>query len=126
VALGAVHGIRASIAPPMLAAIGPEMSKGPDDKPGCSWLGLAPQNELAGGKGLKSRTMHPRHRAAHAFRMAAHSVLRAAGAVGALYRRVTGRRGPAQARVATAHTSARPVDHMRKERVPSHDSGAAE
>ena len=37
-----------------------------------------------------------------------------------------GRRGPAQALVATAHKIARTVYHMLKDRVPYHDIGAAE
>ena len=58
--------------------------------------------------------------------MAAHSVLRADGACGALSRRAQGRLGPAQALVATAQTIARTVYPMRKDRVPYHDIGAAE
>jgi hypothetical protein len=58
--------------------------------------------------------------------MAAQSVLRADCAFGAFYRRLKGRRGPAQALVATAHKIARTVYHMLKDHVPYHDSGAAE
>jgi len=66
---------------------------------------------------VKSRTMKNRHRAAQAFRMAAQSVLRAHCALGAFYRRLNGRLGSAQALVATAHTMARTVYHMLKDRV---------
>jgi len=121
----AVHGISTAIAQTMLSALGTEMSKWPDEQHCWAWLGLAPNNAISGGKGLQSRTMQTRHRAAHAFRMAAQSVLRADGALGALDRRLQGRLGPAHALVATAHQMARTVSHMRKERVPSHDSGAA-
>ena len=102
------------------------MSQWPDDKHCCSWLGLAPQNEISGGKGLQSRPMKNRNRAAQAFRMAAQSVLRADCALGAFSRRLKGRLGPAQALVATAHKMARPIYHMRTDRVPYHDIGAAE
>src|SRR5262249_55704677 len=124
--LVAVHGISASIAQTILAEMGTDMSKWPDDKHCCSWLGLAPQNDLSGGKVLTSRTMHNRNRAAQAFRMAAHSVLRADCAFGALYRRMKGRLGPAQALVATAHKIARTVYHMLNEHVPYYDIVAAE
>lgn len=124
--LVAVHGISDSIAQTILAEIGTDMSKWPDDKHLCSWLGLAPKNEISGGKVLKSRTMKNRNRAAQAFRMAAQSVLRADCALGAFYRRLKGRLGPAQALVATAHKIARTVYHMLKDRVPYHDIGAAE
>ena len=92
----------------------------------CFRLGLAPKHDISGGKGLKSRTMKHRNRAAQAFRMAAQSVIRADCAFGAFSRRSKGRLGPAQALVATAHKIARTVYHMLKDRVPSHDSGAAE
>jgi hypothetical protein len=42
VALVAVHGISTSIAQTMLSEIGTDMSKWPDDKHFCAWLGLAP------------------------------------------------------------------------------------
>ena len=76
------------------------MGQWPDDKHFCSWLGLAPKHAISGGKVRKSRTMKNRHRAAQAFRMAAQSVLRAGCALGAFYRRLKGRLGPAQALVA--------------------------
>lgn len=124
--LVAVPGISTSIAQTILSAIGTDMRKWPDEKHCCSWLGLAPTNAISGGKGLKSRTMKHRHRAAQACRMAAQSVLRADCALGAFYRRLKGRRGPVQALVATAHKIARTVYHILKDRVPSHDLGAAE
>jgi transposase len=124
--LVAVHGLSHSLAQTMLAEIGTDMNKWPDDKHFCSWLGLAPKNDISGGKVRKSRTMKHRHRATQAFRMAAQSVSRSHCAFGAFYRRMKGRLGPAQALVATAHKIARPVYHMRKYRVSYHDIGAAE
>jgi hypothetical protein len=56
VALVAVHGRSDSLAQTLLAEIGTEMHQWPDDKHGCAWLGLAPTNDLSGGKVLKSRT----------------------------------------------------------------------
>jgi len=124
--LVAVHGMSDSLAQTMLAEIGTDMSKWPDDKHFSSWLGLAPKHDISGGKILKSRTMKNRNRAAQAFRMAAQSVVRSHCAFGAFYRRLKGRLGPAQALVATAHKIARTVYHMLKYRVPYHDIGAAE
>jgi hypothetical protein len=124
--LVAVHGMSDSIAQTIVSEIGTDMSKWPDDKHFCSWLGLAPKNDISGGKVLKSRTLKHRHRATPAFRMAAQSVSRSHCALGAFYRRMKGRLGPAQALVATAHKIARTVYHMLKHRVPYHDIGAAE
>ena len=124
--LVAVHGISDSMAQTILAEIGTDMRKWPDDKHFGAWLGLAPKNDLSGGKVLRSRTMKHRNRAAQAFRMAAQAVLRSDCAFGAFYRRLKGRLGPAQALMATAHKIARTVYHMLKDRVPYHDIGAAE
>jgi hypothetical protein len=124
--LVAVHGISEAMAQTMLAELGTDMHKWPEDHHCCSWLGLAPPNDLSGGKVLKSRTMKTPTRAAQAFRMAAPSVLRTDCAFGAFSRRLKGRLGPAQALVATAHKIARTGYHMLTERVPYHDLGAAE
>jgi transposase len=76
-----------SLAQTILAEIGTDMRKWPDDKHFCSWLGLAPKNDISGGKVLKSRTMKNHNRAAQAFRMAAQSVIRSHCAFGAFSRR---------------------------------------
>jgi hypothetical protein len=70
--------------------------------------------------------MNNRNQAAPACRLAAPSVLRADGAFGACSRRLQGRRGPAQALVATAHNIARTVDPRLKDQGPDYDIGAAE
>jgi transposase len=93
------------------------MSKFPNEKHFCSWLGLAPKNEISGGKILKNHTIKTRNRAGQAFRMAAGSVMRADCAFGAFYRRQKARLGPAQAAVATAHLIARVVYRMLKYQV---------
>jgi hypothetical protein len=124
--LVAVLGISTSIVQTILSEIGTDMSTWPDETHFWAWLGLAPKNAISGGKVLKSRTMKTRNRAAQAFRMAAQSVLRADCALGAFYRRLRGRLGPAQALVATTHKMARTVYHMLKERVPYYDIGATE
>ena len=122
----AVHGISDAIAQTILAEIGTEMNKWPDEKHLCAWLGLAPKHDISGGKVRKSRTMKHRNRATQAVRMAAQSVSRAHWAFGAFYRRMKGRLGPAQALVATAHKIARTVYHMLKHRVQYHDIGETE
>ena len=110
--LVAVPGISASLAQTILAEIGTDMSKFPNEKHFCSWLGLAPKNEISGGKTLKSRTLKTKNRAGQAFRMAARAQVRADTEFGAFYRRMKSRVGPAQAMVATAHKMARVVFQM--------------
>lgn len=113
----AVHGISASLAQTILLEVGTDMSKFPNEKHFCSWLGLAPKHEISGGKVLKNKTLKTKNRAGQAFRMAAGSVMRADCMFGAYYRRQKARLGPAQAAVATAHQIAKVVYRMLKYQV---------
>jgi len=122
--LVAVHGISASLAQTILSEIGTDMSAFPTVKQFCSWLGLAPRNDISGGKVLRSRTLKTKNRAKQAFLQAAAAVTRADCAFGAFYRRKKAQLGPMQALVATAHRIARTVYFMLKNRTPYHDIGA--
>jgi transposase len=115
--LTAVHGVSASLAQTIVIEIGTDMTKFPNEKHFCSWLGLAPKNEISGGKVLKTRTLKTHNRASQAFRLAAGSLMRADCAFGAFYRRQKARLGPAQAAVATAHLIAKIVYRMLKSKV---------
>ena len=95
--LVAVMGLSASSVQTIISEIGTDMSKFPTVKHFCSWLGLAPRNDISGGKVLRSRTMKVRSRANQAFRDAAASVGRSDSAVGAYYRAMRARLGPQQA-----------------------------
>ena len=122
--LVAVEGISASLAQTLLSEIGTDMTKWENDKHFGSWLGLAPHNDISGGKVLRSRTMKTHNRAGQAFRQAAASVSRSGSAFGAFYRRKRAQLGPMQALVATAHKIARTVYYMLKNRVQYVDMGA--
>jgi transposase len=112
--LVAIPGISVPLAQTIITEIGTDMSKFPNEKHFCSWLGLAPKNEISGGRILVSHTLKTRNRAGQAFRLAAVSVMRADCVFGAFYRRMKSRLGPAQAIVATAHLIARVVYRMLK------------
>jgi transposase len=112
--LVAVTGISGGLAQTILSEIGTNMDAFPTVKQFCSWLGLAPRNDISGGKVLRSRTMNVRSRANQAFRMAAQSVARSDTALGAYVRTMRARKGPQQAVVATAHKIARQVYHRLK------------
>jgi hypothetical protein len=120
----AVDGINTSLAQTILTEIGTDMSKWPGVKHFASWLGLAPHNDISGGKVLRSRTLKTDNRAGQAFRQAAASVTRSNSAFGAFYRRKRAQLGPAQALVATAHKIARTVYFMLKYKLPYEDIGA--
>lgn len=115
--LTAVSGLSESTAQTILSEIGTDMSRWPDGKHFCSWLGLAPHNDISGGKILHSRILKARNRAGQALRLAAQSVSRSQTALGAYYRRMRARLGPKQAIVATAHKLARIVYAMLRKRT---------
>ena len=104
-----VMGLSASSAQTIITEIGTDMTRFPTVKHVCAWLGLAPRNDISGGKVLRSRTLKVRSRANQAFRQAAESVARAQSSCGRYFRAMRARLGPEQAIVATAHTIARVV-----------------
>jgi transposase len=122
--LVAVHGLSASLAQTILAETGTDMTKWPTEKHFCSWLGLAPHNDISGGKILRSRVLQTDNRAGQAFRQAAASVSRSQSAFGAYYRRKKAHLGPMPALVATAHKIARTVYYLLKHQVQYRDIGA--
>jgi hypothetical protein len=122
--LVAVDGISTNLAQTILSEIGTDMSRFPSVKHFASWLGLAPRNDISGGKVLRSRTLKTHNRAGQAFRQAAAALTRSNSAFGAFYRRKRAALGPLQALVATAHRLARTVYFMLKYKVPYQDLGA--
>jgi transposase len=116
--LVAIPGLHASTVQTMLSEIGLDMRRWPNGKAFCSWLGLAPRHEISGGKVLRRSTLKTRNRAGQAFRLAAQAAGRSHSGVGAFYRRMRARLGPASAIVATAHKIARTVYHLLTHRTP--------
>ena len=124
--LTAVDGLDAASAQCLVAEIGTDMTKWPTVKHFCSWLGLAPHNDITGGQVVRSRTLPTHNRAGQILRLAAQAVGRSKCALGAYYRQLRARLGPAQAVVATAHKLARIVYQMLKHRQPYRPMSAAE
>jgi transposase len=124
--LVAMKGISQSIAQTVVAEVGTDtpalacgasVSQFPTSKHFCSWLGLAPHNDISGGKILRSRTLKTDNRAGQALRQAAQANTKSQSVFGAYYRRKRAYLGPEQATVATAHKIARVVYHLLKYRV---------
>jgi transposase len=107
-----IIGISESLAQTILSEIGTDMSRFPTSKHFCSWLGLAPHNDISGGKVLRSRVMKVHNRAGQALRQAAQSCSRSRSVFGAFYRARSARSSSAEAVVATAHKIARVLYHM--------------
>lgn len=123
--LVAVHGLNEATAQTILSEIGTDMRRWSDDKHFCSWLSLAPHNDISGGKVLRSRILKTHNRAGQAFRMAAQAVARTETAYGAYFRRMRAMHGPKKAIVATAHKIARAVYFMLRDHKPF-DGASAE
>src|SRR6266516_264586 len=124
--LVAVMGLSAITVQTIISEIGTDMERFPTVKHFCSWLGLAPHNDISGGKVRRSRTMKVRNRANQALRQAAQSVAQSDSCFGAYYRAMRARLGPKQAIVATAHKIARAVYQLLKTREPYREESAAE
>ena len=116
--LVAVTGLQENLVQGILTEIGFDVTPWPTVKHFCSWLSLAPHNDVSGGKVLRSRTRKHRNRAGQSFRLAAQSLMRSANPYGIFYRRLAARIGKPQAIVATAHKIARAVYAMLKYRRP--------
>lgn len=113
-----VDGINTLLAQTIISEIGMDMSKWKSGRQFCAWAGLAPNTEVSGGKPLRSHAKPVKSRINLAFRQAAQSVANSKSVLGAFYRRMRARFGPAAANVATAHKIARTVYAMLKTGKP--------
>jgi transposase len=121
--LTAIDGVDAMTVQKVISEIGTDMSRWPTHKHFGAWLGLAPRHKITGGK-IKSRgtTKNP-NRAATALRVAAQSLWHSQTALGAFYRRLRARHGPAKATTATAYKLARIIYYMLRDQKPYVDPG---
>jgi len=105
--LTAIDGLQAHTVLKVLSEIGLDMTRWPSAKHFGSWLGLAPNNRVSGGRVLSRRTRPTANRAATALRVAAQSLHRSKSALGAFLRRKAAHLGMPKAITATAYKLAR-------------------
>lgn len=110
----AIEGIGVATGLVILTEVGPNLGRFRTEKHFASWLGLCPDNRISGGKVLSSRTRRVVNRLTDALRLAATSLERSQSALGAFYRRMKARLGPAESVTATAHKLARLVYRLIK------------
>jgi transposase len=101
-----IDGLGPYLSLKLIAECGDDLSAWPSAKHFTSWLGLAPNNKISGGKVLSSRTPRCGSRAAALLRLAAVTVGRTDTALGAFYKRLSARIGKAKAVTATARKTA--------------------
>jgi transposase len=123
--LSQIDGVDVTTAQTVLAETGLDMTAWRTEKHFVSWLGLCPDHRISGGRVLKRGTRKVVSRAATAFRMAASTLRRSQSALGAKYRRLQNRLGPAKAITAMAHHLARLFYRMIKFGSQCMDQGMA-
>jgi desulfoferrodoxin (superoxide reductase-like protein) len=97
-----IYGISEITATEIISEVGTDMSKWSTEKHFVSWLNLAPNNRITGGKMLKPKKTNKRNKAGQAFMMAAATLKNSDHWLGAFYRRIRARRGTGIAIKATA------------------------
>jgi transposase len=119
------HGGRAYTALQLVGECGMDMPKWPPAQHCTAGRPVAPGNQRAGGKGLRTQTRRAAHRAAKMLRLAAVTVGRTQTALGACYRWLAARLGKAQAVTATARKLAGLFYHALRDGMASQDPGGA-
>jgi hypothetical protein len=121
--LSQIDGIGPYAALRLISEIGTDMGRWATRDNFTSWLTLAPNNKITGGRVISSRTMTSANRAAAILRMAAMSAGKTQTALGAFYRRLAVRIGKAKAITATARKIAILVYRMLKGELTYKDPG---
>ena len=98
----------------LIAEIGVDMSRWPNAKAFCSWLGLCPGLKISGGKVLSRRTRKVVNRASIILRVAVLAIGRTDTWLGRFYRRKKAHLGAPKAITATARKLACVVYHLLK------------
>lgn len=93
--LTAVTGLSENTVLSIIGEVGTDLSRWKTAKHFVSWLGLAPQPKISGGKVIGSFRKRMVNQATEAFRMAAYSLHSAKCALGQLYRKMSAKKGSA-------------------------------
>ena len=115
-----IDGLESLTVQEILSETGTDMSKWRTVKHFCSWLCLAPNNKITGGKVKSSHTPRTKNRASNAFRIAAQSLMKSKSALGAYCRRMATLHDAPTAITATAHKLATIFYLMLKRRETYH------
>jgi transposase len=112
-----IFGITCTNAMEIISEVGLDMEKWPTVKHFTSWLNLAPNNKISGGKVLSSRIPKKKNAASQIFRIAAFAVQRSKNWLASFYHRIKAKSGTPKAIVATARKIAVIFYKMMSEKV---------
>jgi transposase len=115
--LAEIFGITESNAIEIISEVGLDMTKWPTVKHFTSWLNLAPNNKISGGKILKSRIPKKKNKAGQVFKMAAYAIQRSKNWLAMFYHRIRVKKGTPKAIVATARKIAAIFYKLVKEKI---------
>ncbi len=101
-----IEGLRATSILAIISETGTDMTRWHSDKHFISWLGLAPNNKISGGKLLKSKVKKTDNAAGAAFRMAASTLSNSNSELGKYKKKMVARGGKKMSVVATARKMA--------------------
>jgi transposase len=120
-----IDGIQVMTIQTVITEAGLDMGRWPTEHHFVSWIGLAPRNDISGGKVLKNKTRKVVSRLATALRMAASTLRESDSYLGAQFRRLRSRLGSPKAITAMAAKQARLVYRMLKYGQEYVDKGTA-
>lgn len=115
--LSEIYGITETNAIEIISEIGLNMEKWPTVKHFTSWLNLAPNNKISGGKLLSSKIPKKKNHAGQIFKMAAFAVQRSKNWLAMFFQRIKVKRGTQKAVVATARKIAAIFYKLVREKV---------
>jgi transposase len=121
-----IDGVKEMTIQTILTEAGLDMSKWPTENHFVSWIGLAPRNEVSGGKVLKRKTRKVVSRLATGFRLAATTLRASDSYLGEQFRRLRTRLGAPKAITAMGAKLARLVYRMLRYGQEYVDKGSAQ
>jgi transposase len=113
-----IFGITDTNAVEIISEVGLNMNKWPTVKHFTSWLNLAPNNKISGGKLLSSKVDKKKNKAGQIFKMAAFTVQRSNNWLAAFFHRIKAKSGSGKATMATARKIAVIFYLMIKKQIP--------
>lgn len=112
-----IYGITTTNAVEIISEVGLNMGKWPTVKHFTSWLNLAPNNKISGGRVLNSRIPKKKNNAGQFFKLAAFAIQRSKNWLATFYHRIKARRGTGKAVIATARKIASIFYKLVKDKV---------